>query len=256
MVKPQSGAQPRPRRVLLKLSGESLQDRVVGRCISPVVLEEIVGQIARAHSEGVEIALVVGGGNIFRGLSESASGMNRTTADYMGMLATVFNSIALQDALSRAGRAVSLYSALNIEKLAEPVSDRKPVAALERGSVVIFAAGTGNPFFTTDTAAALRAVEIGADILLKATRVDGVYDRDPEEDSDAVLFTEISYLDVIQKGLRLMDLTAVSLCRENALPIGVFNLGGDEAVYRALTGEKVGTIIIEQGGSCGYGNYQ
>ena len=250
MADSNTGTPGRPRRILLKLSGESLQDRAAGHSISPAILEGIVGQIRRAHDKGVQVALVVGGGNIFRGLSDSASGMNRTTADYMGMLATVFNSIALQDALMRAGLDVALYSALKIEKLAEPVSDRKPVAALERGATVIFAAGTGNPFFTTDTAAALRAVEIGADIVLKATRVDGVYDRDPEKDPDAVFYSEISYLDVIQKGLRVMDLTAISLCRENSLPIGVFNLGGDDAVYRALTGEKVGTIVSEQGGHC------
>lgn len=244
----ESGGTPgnKARRVLLKLSGESLQDRELGQSLSPRVLAGIAAQIAAAVRAGVGVALVTGGGNIFRGLSDSAAGMCRTTADYMGMLATVFNSLALQDALVREGLSVRLFSALAVDKLTEPVADRKPQAALERGEVVIFAAGTGNPFFTTDTAAALRAVETGADIVLKATRVDGVYDSDPEKNPQARLYPRLSYMDVIRHGLKVMDLTAVSLCRENRLPIGVFNMTRENAIFEALTGKIVGTMVTDQ----------
>jgi uridylate kinase len=231
------------RRVLLKISGESLVGEE-GYGISPDVLGRIADEIAdTVKSTGVELALVVGGGNIFRGLSSSARGMDRASADYMGMLATVMNAMALQTAIEARGVPTRVQSAIEMHELAEPYIRRRAVRHLEKGRLVIFAAGTGNPFFTTDTAAALRAMEIGAEILLKATRVDGVYDKDPRKHADAVKYDRVSYLECIQKDLKVMDMTAFALCRDNRLPIMVFNLGRPGNIQRAVRGEAVGTII-------------
>ena len=231
------------RRVLLKISGEALVGEG-GYGISPDVLGKIAEEIAdTVKSTGVELALVVGGGNIFRGLSSSARGMDRASADYMGMLATVMNAMALQTAIEARGVPTRVQSAIEMHELAESYIRRRAVRHLEKGRVVIFAAGTGNPFFTTDTAAALRAMEIGAEILLKATRVDGVYDKDPRKHTDAVKYDRVSYLECIQKDLKVMDMTAFALCRDNRLPIMVFNLGRPGNIQRAVRGEAVGTII-------------
>ena len=231
------------RRVLLKISGESLVGEE-GYGISPDVLGRIAEEIAdTVKSTGVELALVVGGGNIFRGLSSSARGMDRASADYMGMLATVMNAMALQTAIEARGVPTRVQSAIEMHELAESYIRRRAVRHLEKGRLVIFAAGTGNPYFTTDTAAALRAMEIGAEILLKATRVDGVYDKDPRKHADAVKYDRVSYLECIQKDLKVMDMTAFALCRDNRLPIMVFNLGRPGNIQRAVRGEAVGTII-------------
>ena len=231
------------RRVLLKISGESLVGEE-GYGISPDVLGRIAEEIAdTVKSTGVELALVVGGGNIFRGVSSSARGMDRASADYMGMLATVMNAMALQTAIEARGVPTRVQSAIEMHELAESYIRRRAVRHLEKGRVVIFAAGTGNPYFTTDTAAALRAMEIGAEILLKATRVDGVYDKDPRKHADAVKYDRVSYLECIQKDLKVMDMTAFALCRDNRLPIMVFNLGRPGNIQRAVRGEAVGTII-------------
>ena len=231
------------RRVLLKISGESLVGEE-GYGISPDVLGRIAEEIAdTVKSTGVELALVVGGGNIFRGLSSSARGMDRASADYMGMLATVMNAMALQTAIEARGVPTRVQSAIEMHELAESYIRRRAVRHLEKGRLVIFAAGTGNPYFTTDTAAALRAMEIGAEILLKATRVDGVYDMDPRKHADAVKYDRVSYLECIQKDLKVMDMTAFALCRDNRLPIMVFNLGRPGNIQRAVRGEAVGTII-------------
>ena len=231
------------RRVLLKISGESLVGEE-GYGISPDVLGRIAEEIAdTVKSTGVELALVVGGGNIFRGVSSSARGMDRASADYMGMLATVMNAMALQTAIEARGVPTRVQSAIEMHELAESYIRRRAVRHLEKGRLVIFAAGTGNPYFTTDTAAALRAMEIGAEILLKATRVDGVYDMDPRKHADAVKYDRVSYLECIQKDLKVMDMTAFALCRDNRLPIMVFNLGRPGNIQRAVRGEAVGTII-------------
>jgi len=231
------------RRVLLKISGEALVGGE-GYGISPDVLGQIAEEIAdTVKKTGVELALVVGGGNIFRGVSSSARGMDRASADYMGMLATVMNAMALQTAIEARGVPTRVQSAIEMHELAEPYIRRRAVRHLEKGRVVIFAAGTGNPYFTTDTAAALRAMEIGAEILLKATRVDGVYDKDPRKHTDAVKYDKVSYLECIQKDLKVMDMTAFALCADNRLPIMVFNLGRPGNIQRAVRGEAVGTII-------------
>jgi uridylate kinase len=231
------------RRVLLKISGEALVGEE-GYGISPDVLGKIADEIAdTVKSTGIELALVVGGGNIFRGVSSSARGMDRASADYMGMLATVMNAMALQTAIEARGVPTRVQSAIEMHELAESYIRRRAVRHLEKGRVVIFAAGTGNPYFTTDTAAALRAMEIGAEILLKATRVDGVYDKDPRKHADAVKYDRVSYLECIQKDLKVMDMTAFALCRDNRLPIMVFNLGRPGNIQRAVRGEAVGTII-------------
>jgi len=231
------------RRVLLKISGEALVGEE-GYGISPDVLGQIAEEIAdTVKKTGVELALVVGGGNIFRGVSSSARGMDRASADYMGMLATVMNAMALQTAIEARGVPTRVQSAIEMHELAEPYIRRRAVRHLEKGRVVIFAAGTGNPYFTTDTAAALRAMEIGAEILLKATRVDGVYDKDPRKHTDAVKYDKVSYLECIQKDLKVMDMTAFALCADNRLPIMVFNLGRPGNIQRAVRGEAVGTII-------------
>lgn len=230
------------KRVLLKLSGEALMgDRGYG--IDPAVAESLAHQIKHVNDKGYEIAIVVGGGNIFRGLAASANGMDRASADYMGMLATVINALALQDALERIGSITRVMSAINMQQVAEPYIRRRAESHLSKGRVVILAAGTGNPYFTTDTTAALRALEIGADCVMKATRVDGIYDKDPKKHDDAVKFEELSYLEVLSKGLQVMDSTAISLCMDNKLPIIVFNMEVEGNIARALAGEHVGTIV-------------
>jgi uridylate kinase len=230
------------RRVLLKLSGESLMGgQDFG--IDPGVVGSIASEVAEVHALGVELALVVGGGNIFRGLSASEQGMDRVAADHMGMLATVLNALALQDAIEKLDVPTRLLSAIEMREIAEPFIKRRAVRHLERKRVVLFAAGTGNPYFTTDTAAALRATEIGADAFFKATRVDGVYTADPERDPDAKLLPQVTYQEALEKRLRVMDATAFSLCRENHMPIHVFNLGGKGNILRVLRGEQVGSVV-------------
>jgi uridylate kinase len=232
----------RYKRVLLKLSGEALMGDT-GFGIDPAVLESLAEQIKDVCEGGTEIAIVVGGGNIFRGLKASSAGMDRAQADYMGMLATVMNALALQDALERRGVYTRVMSAIAMQALAEPYIRRRAIRHMEKGRVVIFAAGTGNPYFTTDTTAALRALEIDADCVMKATSVDGVYDADPKTNPGAVKFDELTYIDVLNRGLQVMDSTAISLCMDNALPIVVFNMQVEGNIDRALRGEPVGTTV-------------
>jgi uridylate kinase len=236
---------PKYKRILLKLSGEALMgEDPFG--INRQTIESIVAEIAQVSRLGVELGVVIGGGNIFRGVAPGAAGMDRATADYMGMLATVMNALALQDAMRRAGLASRVQSALNIEQVVEPYIRGKAIRYLEEGKVVIFAAGTGNPFFTTDTAAALRAVEIGAEVILKATKVDGVYSADPVLDPNAVRFDHVSYIEVLNRGLRVMDTTAISLCMENKLPIVVFNLNRSGNLHRVVMGQPgVGSLVSD-----------
>jgi len=229
------------RRVLLKLSGEALMGNR-GYGIDPEVIASLASQL-RAVVDSYELAIVVGGGNIFRGLAASANGMDRAPADYMGMLATVMNAIALHDGLMRAGIDARVMSAINIQEVAEPYIRGRAQRHLEKGRVVIFAAGTGNPYFTTDTTAALRALEIEADCVMKATRVDGIFDKDPLKYDDAQKYDELSYIDVLNKGLKVMDSTAISLCMDNDLPILVFNMEEENNIKRALAGEDVGTLV-------------
>ena len=230
------------KRVMLKLSGEMLVgEQSMG--IQPDVIGRFADEIKDLHSTGVEIALVIGGGNIFRGLAGASRGMDRTHADYMGMLATVINGLALQDALESRGVYTRVMSAITVNEICEPYIRRRAMRHLEKGRVVIFAGGTGNPYFTTDTAAALRAAEIQADVILKATKVDGVYDRDPALHDDAVLFDSVTYLEVLQRGLKVMDSTAVSLCMDNDIPIVVFNLSEEGNIKRVLLGEAIGTRV-------------
>ena len=229
------------RRVLLKVSGEALMGNR-GYGIDPAVIASLAEQL-RGVVSAYEVAIVVGGGNIFRGLAASANGMDRAPADYMGMLATVMNAVALHDGLMRAGIDARVMSAINIQEVAEPYIRGRATRHLEKGRVVIFAAGTGNPYFTTDTTAALRALEIDADCVMKATRVDGIYDKDPLEHEDAVKFDELSYIDVLNRGLRVMDSTAISLCMDNDLPILVFNMETEGNIERALVGDDVGTLV-------------
>lgn len=233
---------PRYRRVLLKLSGEALMGEAAYG-IDPSVLSGIADQIAEIHSLGVELALVIGAGNIFRGVRGATAGMDRASADYMGMIATVINALALQDALERRGVYTRVMSAIEMRQVAEPYIRRRAVRHLEKGRVVIFAGGTGNPFFTTDTAASLRAMEIGAEVILKATRVDGVYDADPRTIAEAKRFGELTYQDFLSRGLKVMDATAISLCMENALPIVVFDLTVPGNIRRAIAGEPIGTLV-------------
>ncbi|MBI5039590.1 MAG: UMP kinase [Nitrospirae bacterium] len=229
-------------RVILKVSGEALMgDKGYG--IDPVVIDSVAGEIKEVHEMGVEIAVVIGGGNIFRGLAATAIGMERASADYMGMLATVLNALALQDALDKKGVVTRVQSAIEMRALAEPYIRRRAIRHLEKKRVVIFAAGTGNPYFSTDTAAALRAIEIGAEVILKGTKVDGVYDADPMTHKSAVKFESLSYLEVLQRGLKVMDATAISLCKDNNLPIIVFNLRDKGNVKRVVMGEEIGTLI-------------
>jgi uridylate kinase len=236
------GVTPKYKRVLLKLSGEAFADPQHGFGIDPRVVASIARQVAEAKDMGVELAVVIGGGNIIRGLSASAQGTDRTTADYMGMLATVINALALQDALEKEGVQTRVQSAIWMQELAEPYIRRRAMRHLEKGRVVIFAGGTGNPYFSTDTTAALRALEIGAEAILKGTRVEGVYDSDPEVNPEARLFTSLTYIEVLSRGLKVMDSTAVSLCMDNRLPIIVFNLRAGNIV-RVLAGEEVGTLV-------------
>ncbi|MEI7694691.1 MAG: UMP kinase [Chlorobium sp.] len=230
------------KRILLKLSGEALAGED-GYGINSEMLERYAEEIKEARDMGAQIALVIGGGNIFRGMSEAAANMDRVQADYMGMLATVINSLAFQDALERKGVFTRLQTAIKMEQIAEQFIRRRAIRHLEKGRVVIFGAGTGNPYFTTDTAASLRAIEIEADIIVKGTRVDGIYDSDPEKNSNAHFFSDITYLDVIRKNLRVMDMTAITLCRENNLPIMVMNMNQKGNFTRLLRGEKIGSLV-------------
>jgi uridylate kinase len=234
--------EPAYRRVLLKLSGEALMgEQPFG--IDPAVTTQIAKEIAEIQQLGVETAVVIGGGNLFRGLAASAKGMDRATADYMGMLATVINALALQDALEHQGVATRVATAIEMRAVAEPFIRRRAVRHLEKGRVVVFAAGTGNPYFTTDTAAALRAMEMRADVILKGTKVDGVYTADPMVDKSATKYDDISYLTVLERQLKVMDATAISLCMDNKLPIIVFNLRTPGNVRRVIMGELVGTTV-------------
>lgn len=229
-------------RVLLKLSGETFMGKLISG-IDHEVIDGIAGEISQVAELGVQLGIVIGGGNIFRGLAASAKGMDRTTADYMGMLATIINGLALQSALERRGVSTRVQTAIEMREIAEPFIQRRALRHLEKGRIVIFAAGTGNPYFTTDTAATLRAVEIKADVILKATRVDGVYDRDPLRYVDATMYKKISYTDVLTKNLKVMDATAISMCRDNGLPLIVFNLHKAGNIRRVICGETVGTLV-------------
>src|SRR3954449_12969789 len=231
-------------RILLKLSGEALMgSRDHG--LDPERVDAVAEQIGAVHARGVELAVVVGAGNIYRGLEGAASGMDRATGDYMGMLATVLNALPIQDALEKMGVPVRVQSALTIAEVAEPYIRRRAMRHLEKGRVVIFAAGTGNPFFTTDTAAALRAVEIHAEAILMAKNgVEGVLSADPREDADAVLIREISHMDAVRRGLRVMDYTALTLCAENGMPLHVFNMNDESNIERIVSGEHVGTVVV------------
>ncbi len=233
---------PRFKRVLVKLSGEALMGGQ-GFGIAPDMIRYVAEEIRSVIDLGVQVAIVVGGGNIFRGVAASSYGMDRSSADHMGMLATVINSLALQDALERTGVTTRTQTAISMHEVAEPYILRRAIRHLEKGRAVIFGAGTGNPYFTTDTAAALRAQEIHAEILLKATKVDGLYDKDPEVHADAKLFREISYMRVLEKQLRVMDMTAISLAMDNNLPLAVFNLRVKGNIRRVVCGENVGTLI-------------
>ena len=230
------------KRILLKLSGEALMgDQSYG--IDTKMLTQVAEEIKSVKALGVEIAVVIGGGNIFRGLAASAKGMDRVSADHMGMLATVINSLALQDAVEKVGLFTRVLSAIKMEQIAEPFIRRRAIRHLEKGRIVIFAGGTGNPYFTTDTAASLRAIEVEANVILKGTRVDGVYDSDPETNKEAFKFDSISYMEVVKKGLNVMDATAVTLCMENKLPIIVFNLKTTGNLKRIILGENVGSRV-------------
>jgi uridylate kinase len=230
-------------RVLLKLSGESFADSESNFGIQPDTIERIASEITEASQKGIQIGVVVGGGNFFRGVQESAKNMAQANADYMGMLATVINAVALKDALDKNGIQTRVQSAITMTAVAEPYIRLRAIRHLEKGRVVIFAAGTGNPYFTTDTAASLRAAEIDADLMLKSTRVEGVFDEDPEKNSDAKKYDEISYKEVVSSKLKVMDLTAITLCEENEMPIRVFDGTTPGNIYKALTGESMGTLI-------------
>ncbi|MBL7072177.1 MAG: UMP kinase [Candidatus Omnitrophica bacterium] len=230
------------RRVVLKISGEALMGKL-GYGVDPEVVKSISLEIKEISKSSAEIAVVIGGGNIFRGLSAAAKGMDRSTADYMGMLATMLNGLALQDALEKAGVDTRVLTAIDMCELAEPYIRRRAVRHMEKKRVVIFVCGTGNPYFTTDTAAALRAIEIGADMVLKATKVDGVYSKDPVKYKDAKKFEKLDYMEVLKNKLKVMDSTAVSLCMDNSLPIVVFNMKKKGNIKRAILGEKIGTMI-------------
>jgi uridylate kinase len=230
------------RRILLKLSGEALAGGQASG-INLASIGQIADDIQEATQLGVEIGLVIGGGNFIRGVSQAAHGMDRASSDYMGMLATVINSMAMQDALEKRSLATRVQSAIQMSQIAEPYIRRKAIRHLEKGRIVIFAAGTGNPYFTTDTAASLRAMEINADVIMKATNVDGIYDKDPKKYPDAKFFPELKYMDVLKQGLQVMDSTAISLCMDNKLPIITFNLNVPGNIARVVRGEKIGTIV-------------
>ena len=233
---------PRYRRVLLKISGEALMGRRdYGLDAATVV--RITADVRAVHDMGIEVCLVIGGGNIFRGLSGAAQGMERATADHMGMLATVINSLAMQNALEKLGVAVRVQSAIPMSAVCEPYIRRRAIRHVEKGRVVIFGAGTGNPYFTTDTAGSLRAIEINADVILKGTRVDGIYTADPEKDPTATKYNTITFQECLSKNLRVMDMTAFTLCMENSLPIIVFDMNKEGNLRRVVTGEKVGTLV-------------
>jgi uridylate kinase len=233
-------------RVLLKLSGEALMGDL-GYGIDPTIVQAIAQEVAEVVASGVQVAIVVGGGNIFRGVKASAKGMDRATADYVGMIATVMNAITLQDALEQKGVPTRVQTAISMQEVAEPYIRRRAIRHLEKGRVVVFGAGSGNPFFTTDTAAALRAAEIDANVIFKATKVDGVYDADPQTNPDAKLFKSLTFKHVLDRDLRVMDTTAIAMCRENNIPIIVFNLFERGNIQRVVAGEKIGTFV---GGSC------
>lgn len=243
MTKPEQ--KPVFQRILLKLSGEALMGEK-GFGIDPAIITDIADEIKQVHSLGVEVAVVVGGGNIFRGLAASETGMDRTSADYMGMLATIMNSVALQDGLEKIGLPTRVLSAIEVRQVAEPFIRRRAMRHLEKGRVVIFAAGTGNPYFTTDMAAALRGLEIRADLIMKATKVDGVYTDDPMKNSAAVMYDKLTYLEAIERGLKVMDTSAISLCMDNKMPIYVFNLRRRGNILRVVLGEQVGTIVTSE----------
>jgi len=232
------------RRIVLKISGEALAGNQ-GYGIAPAVLERIAAEVREVTALGVQVAIVIGGGNIFRGVAASVGGMDRATADYMGMLATVINALALQDALEKAGLQTRVLSAIEMRAVAEPYIRRRAIRHLEKGRVVIFAAGTGNPFFTTDTAGALRSVEIGADAIMKATKVDGIYSADPARDPNAKRLARLTYIEVLNRGLQVMDTTAISLCMDNKLPIVVFDLTRAGNIKRIVQGEPVGSVVAQ-----------
>jgi len=232
-----------PRRVLLKLSGEAFASASTGYGIDPDTVTRVAQEVADARGAGAEIAIVVGGGNIFRGVSTAARGMDPASADYMGMLATVINALALQDALEKAGVVSRVQSAITMQQLAEPYIRLRAIRHLEKGRVVVFAAGTGNPFFTTDTTAALRAVEIGAEVLLKASKVDGIYDSDPVANPAAVRLAELTYMEFLSMGLRVMDATAITMCKEHGIPIVVFDMTSPGNIVRAVRGDSIGTVV-------------
>lgn len=233
---------PAYKRILLKLSGEALAGKQ-GTGINTAVIKQIAQDVAEAYRAGVQIGLVIGGGNIFRGVAASAEGMDRASSDYMGMLATVINALALQDALEKEDVPTRVQTAIEMAEIAEPYIRRKAIRHLEKGRIVIFGAGTGNPYFTTDTAASLRAMEIGAEVIMKATKVDGIYDKDPTKNADAVKFDNISYIEVLNRGLQVMDSTAISLCMDNKLPILTFDMNNPGNVLRAVMGERIGTLV-------------
>ncbi|MDB6024636.1 MAG: Uridylate kinase [Verrucomicrobiales bacterium] len=241
-ISPKKKKGPKFRRVLIKLSGEALGDEK-GAGINPDAVQSMAEQIAEVRELGVQVVIVIGGGNIFRGLAGSERGIDRATGDYMGMLATVINSLALQDALEKNGVATRVQTAITMWQIAEPFIRRRAERHLEKGRVVIFGAGTGNPYFSTDTAAALRANEIGAEVILKATKVDGIYDSDPKKNPNAKRFEQVSYLDALQKQLKVMDSTAFSLCMDNKMPIIVFDLFKAHNLKRVVMGDKVGTLV-------------
>lgn len=235
-------AKSKYRRILLKLSGEALAgNQHTG--IHPQTIAQIADDIKEAYSLGVQIGLVIGGGNFIRGVAQASQGMDRANSDYMGMLATVINSLAMQDALEKRGMATRVQSAIGMAAIAEPYIRRRAIRHLEKNRLVIFGAGTGNPYFTTDTAASLRAMEINADVIMKATNVDGIYDSDPKKNKDAKFFPELTYMDVLKDGLQVMDSTAISLCMDNKLPIITFNLNQQGNIARVVRGEKIGTIV-------------
>lgn len=230
------------KRILLKLSGEALAGPQ-GNGINTAILKQIAQDVKAAHETGVEIGLVIGGGNIFRGVAASAQGMDRASSDYMGMLATCINALALQDALEKENVPTRVQSAIEMAEIAEPYIRRRAIRHLEKGRIVIFGAGTGNPYFTTDTAASLRAMEINAEVLMKATKVDGIYDKDPTKHADAKRYDKINYIDVLKQGLQVMDSTAISLCMDNKLPIMTFDLAAPGNILKAVLGENIGTLV-------------
>ena len=237
-------SRPAYKRILLKLSGEALAAGQ-GFGVDNTRVHEIAAEIAEVHKLGIDIAIVVGGGNFFRGVAEQAKAMERVSADHMGMLATVINALALQDALEKCGAQTRVMSAIEMHEVAEPFIRRRAIRHLEKGRVVVFAAGTGNPYFSTDTAASLRAMEIHADAILKATKVDGIYTADPMKDKDATKFEKITYLDILKLGLKVMDATAIAMCQENKLPIVVFDLNRHGNIQRVVMGEQVGSLVYQ-----------